>query len=159
MNYLKFLKNNLEQERTDDKTMSPLEYLSNYVFDFTTYDSEKDELFALKALEVCFAITINQTFQYQEDEGNYTWYLLMCNMPFFENKLEWGGSIRGAWWDLYGNNKFELSSCGFYEGDKQILTPLEFDEKQWSLFIGSMMDFVKEEQLKKETNQCQQTQQ
>lgn len=76
-----------------------LEYLSDYIFNFTTYDGEMAELFACKALEVCAAISNRTTFDYIKDAEQYRWYLVMCNMPFFSDKLEWGTSIRGAWWD------------------------------------------------------------
>ena len=56
---------------------SRLEFLSEYVFNFTTYDSAMGEGFAIKALEVCDSITSRTTFEYIKDEGNYMWFLLM----------------------------------------------------------------------------------
>lgn len=53
-------------------------------------------LFARKAVEVCAAINDRQTFDYINDPNDYLWYLLMCNMPFFAERLECGISIRGA---------------------------------------------------------------
>ena len=142
MDYLKLLEHSFKMDQERDSSMSRLEYLSINIFDFTTYDSAMDELFAKKALEVCVAITYKQTFEYQKDEEGYKWYLIMVNMPFFAGKLEWGTSIRGAWWDSYRKEKFEFSSCGLYENDEQILEPLKFDEGQWDAFVKAMAAFV-----------------
>lgn len=136
----------MDQKRDNSRfrkiTMSRLEYLSINIFNFTTYDGAMDELFAKKALDVCVAITDKQTFEYQKDEENYKWYLIMVNMPFFVGKIEWGTSICGAWWKCYGNKLFELSSYGLYENDEQILEPLKFNEDQWTDFVKAMSTFV-----------------
>lgn len=142
MDYLKLLEHSFEMDRERDTSMGRLEYLSINIFDFTTYDSAMDELFARKALEVCIAITDKQTFEYQNDEEGYKWYLIMANMPFFVGKLEWGTSIRGAWWALYGEKVFEVSSCGLYENGEQILEPLKFNKIQWDNFIKAVAAFV-----------------
>lgn len=123
-----------------EEQQSKLEYLSDYIFSFTTYDAGMSELFAQKAVEVCDAITNRSTFDYIADEHNYQWYLLMVNMPFFENKLNWGSSIRGAWWDV---NSFKLESCGLWKGDDQLLE-LELDANTWEPFIRAVVDFAKD---------------
>ena len=141
MEYLKLLEHSFEMEQGLEPEIGRLEYLSIHIFDFTTYDGEMDALFAKKALEVCIAISDRKTFEYQKDKEDYKWYLLMVNMPFFSKKLEWGTSIRGAWWNLHGDKEFEISSCGFWEGDSQ-LDSLKFNEIQWSAFVKAMQDFV-----------------
>lgn len=142
MDYLKLLNRGYENVKSwREAGISKLEYLSTDIFNFTTYDGEMDELFAKKALEVCTAITRKQTFEYQKDPENYKWYLIMCNMPFFSGKLEWGTSIRGAWWNLY-NGIFKLESCGLFDEFDEQLMSLTFDEKQWNEFIKAMNDFV-----------------
>lgn len=74
-----------------------LQYLGQYIFDFTTYDSEMDEYFAKKMIEVLKAIEERTTFEYIKKD--YINYLTMANMPFLYDNLDWGGSIRGAWFD------------------------------------------------------------
>lgn len=81
-----------------------LQFLGNCIFDFTTYDSGVDELFATKMIEVIDVILNQKTFEYQETESNYLNYLTMVNMPFLSDKIEWGTSIRGAWFDEYGDS-------------------------------------------------------
>ena len=61
------------------------------------YDGDASERFALKMIEVIESIINRTTFDYQKE--NYDNYLTMVNMPFLVDKLEWGGSIRGAWLD------------------------------------------------------------
>ena len=63
-------------------------------------------------------------------------------MPFFAEKLEWGTSIRGAWWNLRGDRKFKIKSCGLYIGDEQLLE-ISFDENEWTQFINVMIQFAK----------------
>lgn len=117
---------------------SRLEFLADHIFDFTTYDSAIAELFAGKAVEVCAAISARKTFDYIEDADNYRWFLLMCNMPFFAPRLNWGTSIRGAWWD-YGPITFETSGL-FWQG-KQITEKMSFTGVEWALFIEAVCEF------------------
>lgn len=144
MDYLKLLEHSfaIEKETRECPSETNSEFLADSIFGFTTYDNEMNDLFGRKAVEVCTAINDRTTFEYQKNKENYKWYLIMCNMPFFTGKLEWGTSIRGAWWGLPLNGYFEISSCGLYDGYRQILTPLKFDKEQWSLFIKVMADFT-----------------
>lgn len=143
MNYLELLENSHEQckEFQMDDRMGRLEFLAENIFDFTTYENVVSSFLTNKCLEVCRAISNRKTFEYIKSEEGNLWYLVMVNMPFFENRLEWGTSIRGAWWDLHGNRKFAIESCGLYVGYEQLLK-IEFDEKQWSQFINAMIEFA-----------------
>lgn len=76
---------------------SKLKYVGDEIFKFTTYDGDATERFSIKMIEVIESIINKTTFEYQED--NYDTYLLMVNMPFLIDKLDWGTSIRGAWMD------------------------------------------------------------
>ena len=78
---------------------SKIEYVGSEIFDFTTYDGNIDILFANKMIDVIKCILSKTTFEYQKD--NYIDYLTMVNMPFLVDKLEWGSSIRGSWFDDY----------------------------------------------------------
>lgn len=100
MNYLKLLVDSYEESRLMEcPPESRTEFLAVYLFDFTTYDSGMDELLGEKAVEVFRVISERKTFEYIADQEQYRWYIIMCNMPFFAARLEWGSSIRGAWWD------------------------------------------------------------
>ena len=111
--WLEILEESYQQTKVVNECLDTrLEYLGEYIFEFTTYDGETSELFAAKALEVCAAITRKETFDYIRDRENYKWFLLMCNMPFFSQKIEWGASIRGCWWD--DCKVIKLSSLGIF---------------------------------------------
>jgi hypothetical protein len=129
---------NVTRGHGGDHEMSRLEFLAGYIFDFTTYDSEAGELFASKALEVCAAINEQRTFDYITDADNYRWYLLMVNMPFFAGRLEWGTSVRGAWWDHAAQ---KLESCGLWLESEQVLS-LEFPRSEWMRFIDALVEFA-----------------
>lgn len=123
-----------------DIAQTRLEYLSELIFDFTTYDSEKAEEFAMRAVEVCEAISAGATFDYIADPVQYRWYLLMVNMPFFADRLSWGTSIRGAWWD---HETFTYSSCGLYDGERQVHETLTLERPEWLAFIAAIVKFAK----------------
>ena len=138
MDYLKLLETSYKCWQECDREISRLEYLSNHIFDFTTYDGEIDELFATKAVEVCRAINDIETFEYQEDVENYRWFLIMVNMPFFCNKLEWGTSIRGAWWI---HEDITIDSCGLFDDNCDQILDLKLDRDEWVKFIDAVIIF------------------
>lgn len=90
---------NKEYESYRDIYSSKLQFICEHIFDITTYESYAAEVIGLKMLEVCDAILNNKTFDYIENDNNRINYLTMVNMPFLANKIEWGISIRGAWFD------------------------------------------------------------
>lgn len=143
MNYRKLLEHSFAVEQTFEcPPQSRLGFLSSAIFDFTTYDGEMDVRFARKALEVCGVLSCKKTFEYIRDPDNYEWYLLMCNMPFFDGKLEWGTSIRGAWWGAPPGRQFELRSCGLWNGDTQLSDPIQFGDDDWHRFIEALIEFA-----------------
>jgi len=131
------LEHSFQSERDQDGEMSRLTFLADYIFDFTTYDDQMSEFFARKAIEVCAAITEGSTFEYIKDTDNYRWFLLMVNMPFFAKRLDWGTSIRGAWWV---HEDLTLESCGIWRGDEQVLS-VKFSRGEWLCFIRALVAF------------------
>lgn len=127
---------------------SRLEYLGDHIFNFATYDSEMSVLFASKAVEVCAAINNKLTFDFIEDDNNYKWFLIMCNMPFFTERLEWGTSIRGAWWGGMPGNQIEFQSCGLWIGNKQLHQTMKFSREEWEKFIAAVVEFAANTQAK-----------
>lgn len=144
MNYLALLEHSFELEKAlgECPPKSRFAYLSGSIFDFTTYDGELDDLFGRRAVEVCAAINTQTTFDYIESPEQYQWFITMCNMPFFQGRLEWGTSIRGAWWSVPSNQeRMKLSSCGLWAGDEQ-LTDMTFTLDEWKSFIGAVVSFA-----------------
>jgi hypothetical protein len=139
--YLKMLEHSFQCESESEcPPETRAAFVACHIFDFTTYDGGMDDLFGRKALEVCAAINERRTFDYITDPECYRWYLLMCNMPFFVDKLEWGTSIRGAWWGTQLGQPFVLASCGLWSGDEQALR-ITFPDSQWSAFISALVEF------------------
>ena len=132
----------------DDPEMSRIEYLGEHIFNFTTYDSEMSELFARKAIEVCAAISSGTTFDYIKDPEQYRWFLLMCNMPFFSDKLSWGTSIRGAWWDDPAHGRIKFSSCGLWLNGEQMADEWSFTRGDWVEFIAAVLAFAENSEAK-----------
>jgi len=141
MNYLEMLEHSFLMDQNTERA----DFISESIFEITTYDSSVGELFGSKAVEVCKAINDKTTFEYIKNENDYKWYLLMVNMPFFQGKLEWGTSIRGAWWDLHCNKEFTINSCGLYENGRQILE-IKFNAEQWGRFVQALSDFLDAQQ-------------
>lgn len=119
-------------------------YLSKYIFEFITYDTEKDNLFGSKALEFCLTISNNETLSYiEESQDNYTWFVMMVNYSFFYPFLDWGTSIRGVWWD-FDKKEIEIP---IYDLEPSVTTD-KYENRswlnleQWENFIFAMDYFV-----------------
>ena len=127
----------------DDDHYSRLEFLADHVFDFTTYDSVVSKRFAIRVVDVVAAITDGKTHGYiSTSDGHYEWYLLMVNMPFFADRLEWGTSIRGAWWR---HQSFELDSTGWLVDGVQTTEPMRFTRDEWLAFMRAVVEFARPE--------------
>jgi hypothetical protein len=143
MSYLKTLEDSFAMTSAHEcPPESRLAYLSENIFDFTTYDGAMSDLFGRKAVEVCAAITNGTTFDYIADQDNHRWFLLMVNMPFFAGRLDWGTSIRGAWWSAYPDKHFEFQSCGLWDGGEQQTGDLLFTEEEWKEFMRAVIEFA-----------------
>ncbi len=136
MSYLDLLETSWKKDNHVFGASSRLQFLSEAIFNFTTYDKEQAEILATKALKVCAALQNQTTQQLISDPTEYTWYLAMLNMPFFIDKISWGTSIRRPWWDWHGT----LYSDSLYNGTKQLLS-LEFTRSTWPTFIDALLTF------------------
>lgn len=136
MDYKLLLEHSFEMSEVENR----LEWLSQAIFDFITYDSEMDKLFTQKAIQICKAINGHTTGSYIKNRENHVWYLMLCNTQFFREKLEWGTSIRAPGWQ----EQIELKSCDLYsEGDQ--IDALHFNESEWVTFLMAVIDFARTE--------------
>ena len=78
---------------------SKYKWAASNVFDLTTYDGDLDERFVKAIIEVCKVIFEKSNFNYIEGDGNYVKYILVCQLLDKFQWIEWGTSIRGAWFD------------------------------------------------------------
>jgi hypothetical protein len=74
-------------------------WAASQVFGLTSYDRSLDELFVKKIIDVCKAILEGRTFEYIRDGSQYVTYILVCQLLERLNWIEWGTSIRGAWFE------------------------------------------------------------
>lgn len=91
----------------DDK-YSKYEWAADYIFDLTTYDADLDEKFVKDILEVCEVIADRYNFEYIEKNDNYTKYILVCQLLDHFKWIDWGTSIRGAWFDNLSNDRKDI---------------------------------------------------
>lgn len=133
----------------EHRPQSRLEYLSEYIFEFITYDSEMDVLFARKAVEVCDVITNRTAVDYNRAQDDYEWYLLMCNLPFFAKKIEWGTSIRGAWWAAEDGSFINIYCYAFWVDQKPVTEVVQFTVDEWKEFILALIEFAAPEMGKR----------
>lgn len=134
----------LKAQQNNCPPNSRIEFAGSTVFDFTTYDGAMDVYFAKKMLEVIDCILHNKTFEYQKEESNYVNYLTMVNMPFLQDKLDWGTSIRGAWFDEYGHHS-EPQPRIYYVG----LLDGGIPKSEIKIFLTELLEWCAEE--KKDT--------
>lgn len=142
MDYLKLIKHSYQMDsELHDHPQSKLEYLAEHIFDFTTYENEFCQAMARRAIEVALVISHDKTYDYIANEHNHQWYLMMVNMPFFVNRIEWSSSIRGAYWlNRFNTDKLIIKSCGLWMGNKQ-LTNLSLRYVEWVSFIDALYKF------------------
>jgi len=97
-----------------------LAFLSSTVFGLTTYDLDLDIEFGKDIFEVMKVIYEKRNFEYIKDMNNYKKYILVCNLLDNNHWLEWGSSIRGAWFHTFG--EIRLNDCS----DEEIKLTEEF---------------------------------
>lgn len=131
-----------KEELDRDNKLSKVEFVGEWIFDFTTYEDEFIRKLTTQAVLVANNITNCTTFElYNEDPETY---LTMINMPFFKNRVEWGTSIRGAWWEKRNTSDMFFSSRLFsnQQGKQVGLGVIGTEIKD---FIVAINNFLKEE--------------
>lgn len=139
--YFALLDYSLKKEIYDGNNNTVEKFLSMNIFDFTTYCGYIDSVLVEKAIKACEAINNRTTFDLIKDKDDYIWFITILNTPFFIGKIEWGSSIRGAWW-IYGAK--EIQSSGLWEGDDQLSKIVFESEKDWKMFISAVIRLYNE---------------
>ena len=115
-----------------DRDCSVYEWAASEIFCLTMYDPWLDELFVKRIIEVCKAILEGKTFEYIEDkDSNYVTYALVTNLLSKYDWIDWGSSIRGAWFSAGRDARsilvaFEMDDVPFTEENIKAL--IEFVE-------------------------------
>lgn len=120
---------------------SKKEWLVSTIFQCGSYSSEVDEKICDIFVSVCFAITKKETFEYVEDFERYVNYTMVANSSFMFNMLDWGTSLRGAWWthdELVIESKLK-SICLFLGQENQ-----DKSRESFEALTIAMHDFIGE---------------
>lgn len=122
---LEIYKAQYEEESTwFEYPMSKCQWVAHRVFDLVTYDDDLDERFTRDILEVCKAIINQETYEYIRDGSNYVKYIAVCQLLINFHWLNWGTSIRGAWFEIEYSNTW--SETKPKNTSKDILEELEW---------------------------------
>lgn len=132
--YLKMFKEGFKESRLKNRN----QYLCNYIFQLTTYDSDLSDFLGKKSTEVLKAIHNSDNFEYIKDEDNYKWYIVICNFDFFAYRIEWGSSIRGAWFDF---KQKDFESTGLFLNGRQVDSISFEKEEDWKMFCEAIIEF------------------
>jgi hypothetical protein len=80
-----------------DPDATKWEFVAGEVFGLTTYDGEMDELLVKDIIEVFSAIRSKSSYEYISDRANYIKFVTALNLGNCGSWLDWGTSVRGAW--------------------------------------------------------------
>lgn len=119
---------------------SKLEWVATSVFDLVTYDGDLDERFAKDILEVCKVILEKRNYEYIEDEQNYVKYILVCQLLDKNYWINWGTSIRGAWFEV-NESKDILDEFEWWSDKHHVIEGVPFTPEN----LKALIDFVEEE--------------
>ena len=108
-----------EQSTWSGDRESKYEWAASNIFELCTYDGGLDERFVKDILEVCKVILDQQNYEYIEDENNYVKYILVCQTLRQFNWIDWGISLRGAYFHVDHHPE---------SGSREILGALEWHE-------------------------------
>ena len=133
--------------------LSKYEWAAEYVFNLTTYDGELDKRIVSDIIEVCKVILENRNFEYIKDESNYIKYILVCQWLNEFNWINWGTSIRGAWFeiDVYYDwktkdetirSKAIIDELEWYDTDEHKIEAVPFTVENLKVLI----EFIEEEE-------------
>lgn len=98
------LERGLRLEELDETVITSLKlsFLTT-IFGITTYSHYLDVEFGNDILEVMKIINNRKNFEYIKNKENHKKFIYVANLLENKNWTEWGTSIRGCWFNSYGN--------------------------------------------------------
>jgi hypothetical protein len=85
------------KELANDPERSPYETVAG-MFGISTYDSGMDEALVRIMMPTLISIGDKTNFTLISDPQRHLHYCITVNLPLLQDRLEWGTSIRGAWY-------------------------------------------------------------
>ena len=155
LNALEIYKAQYEEEKTwHDSNSEPSKYqwAASRVFDLTTYDRALDELFVKDIIEVCKVIIERRNFEYIKNRDNYIKYIAVCQILDRFNWLEWGTSIRGAWFEVdirhtqlnsepVNYSRYIIDELEWWDSEHHVIESVPFTESN----IRDLIKFIESE--------------
>ncbi len=115
------------------------EWAADRIFDLTTYDGDLDKLFVQMILYICKVILNKQTYEFIGDESMYVVYIVVCQLLNKKGWINWGTSIRGAWFEDGRDAK------PIYESyDESVSVPFTIEN------LIALIEFIEEHEPKEE---------
>lgn len=100
-----------EEERTwYDDEWTKYEWAARKIFNLTTYDAGLDEAFVKTIVEVCKVILERRNFEYIRNKDNYVIYIIVCQLLNRFGWINWGTSIRGAWFESTNSQNWDTDT-------------------------------------------------
>lgn len=123
-------------EDIDDLTKET--FIASNLLGLDTYDPVLDEIFTKDILEVFKVIKNRENFEYIKDEANYLKFITVVNLVGV-GLLDWGCSIRGAWFgECYDSCNFTLSHYFNYKDVGVVVLD------NASMFVDALIEFYEE---------------
>lgn len=143
-----YVENGLQEE-----PRIPFELVCTEIMGMSNYDNYKDYYWGFAFLETISIISNTMFNEYLKDldlkilkadgslnEEFTSVYLAVCHMTPLNNNLNWGGSIRTAWFDFQEFTPINLHECGLILGDDQVF-PLIKEENDCKVFFAALLKY------------------
>lgn len=119
------------------------EWAASEVFGLATYDGALDKLFVERICDVCKYIAAGKTYEFIDmSDENYTTYILVCQLLYKKNWIEWGSSIRGAFFYCSCSPNPIVNYVCFGPGDKDMSIKVPFSTEN----IIALVEFLEEKE-------------
>ena len=141
-NYTNLLEFSFEDMKSflRNQNMTRHSFIADAVFNLSTYDSELDEIFVTKCLEISNTIGSGATFEYIKNKTNHIWFIGLLHLQFFQDNTDYGTSPRGSWWE-YPITLHTYQFSDPMSGEQ--IAKLTFDKLGWSEFLTDVQKFLK----------------
>lgn len=117
--FIEKLNKNFEIANEHSGTISKTKYIASYIFNIASYDDDIEKDITNDLLQVVNAISYWKTFEYiKKCKDNHKNYIIMCNLLDKDNLIEWGTSIRGAWFQINEHKLFDNILVSAFRDDE-----------------------------------------
>ena len=124
-----------EYQSIRDGEATVYEWAASWIFDLATYDGDLDELFVKEIVRVSEVIINDENFDFIKQQENYIKYILVCQLLYRFDWIEWGTSIRGAWIN------YSAKRCIYKDYDDELTIPFTAENYK------ELIEFIKDKEV------------